>query len=163
MINAGEDITLPKQPVLGGVGGNPKIWMQLLKDNNEALTDEIFIGRCVQGAVGVDPSFLLDVVAAADVETDGCTNSPGPVITLSGGLTLSGVKARFIFRNADKGPHQADAAADVQLVVGGSGIQFPKSPHEGGVGGNPLIYLQFRQGSGDPIGGEILLGRCNKL
>jgi hypothetical protein len=166
LVGLGTAMTLPKQPVFGGVGGNPHIWMQLLADNNTPLSDAVYLGRCVQGAVGVNPAFLLAALATTNVEADGCKNSGGPWITLSGDLTLSGVKARFLFSNADNnvgGPHQANGVGELSLVIAGTGIKFPKSPHQGGAGGNPLISLQFLQGSGDPIEGEIFLGRCNKI
>ena len=36
--------------VLGGVGGNPWIWVQFLHTDGEAASDEILIGRCVQSS-----------------------------------------------------------------------------------------------------------------
>ena len=47
---ADEQIVIPKQPVLGGAGGNPFIWVQFVGANGAALSGEIFVGRCVQGA-----------------------------------------------------------------------------------------------------------------
>jgi len=47
-VPAGESITIPKQPVLGGVAGNPFIWVQLEDGNGRALTDEVYLGRCEQ-------------------------------------------------------------------------------------------------------------------
>src|SRR5438034_5394974 len=47
---ADEQIVIPKQPVLGGAGGNPFIWVQFVGANGGALGEEIFVGRCVQGA-----------------------------------------------------------------------------------------------------------------
>src|SRR2546430_8058516 len=49
VIPAGEAITIPKQPVLGGAGGNPFIWLQLVDDKGAAPTAEDYPGRCVQG------------------------------------------------------------------------------------------------------------------
>jgi hypothetical protein len=47
-IPAGETHTIPKQPSRGGVGGNPWIYAQLVDASGAALTDELFVGRCVQ-------------------------------------------------------------------------------------------------------------------
>jgi hypothetical protein len=167
LIDVGDNIEIPKQPVLGGVGGNPFIWIQFLTSKNQALTPEIYIGRCVQGGAAINPEFLNAVLGAAKVTSEGCQNSPGPTITLDGTLTFSGLKARFIFRNNDNpvgGPHVNNGTIrDVDIILEGTAITLPKSPAQGGVGGNPLIYLQFRQGNGAPIGGEIRLGRCNKI
>jgi hypothetical protein len=52
---------------------------------------------------------------------------------------------------------------DVTIVLEGSTITLPKQPVLGGVGGNPIICIQFLKGNGDPIGDVIQLGRCNKL
>src|SRR5438477_3622278 len=47
---ADQPIVIPKQPVLGGVGGNPFIWVQFIGAGGAALSSEIFVGLCVQGA-----------------------------------------------------------------------------------------------------------------
>lgn len=44
----GKSISVPKQPVRGGVGGNPWIYARLATADGQALSDEIFVGRCVQ-------------------------------------------------------------------------------------------------------------------
>jgi len=49
------------------------------------------------------------------------------------------------------------------LVLKGTGLTLPKQPVNGGVGGNPLIYIKFYQTDGSAITDEILLGRCSKL
>lgn len=48
LLAEGTTLRFPKQPVLGGVGGNPWIWLQFLDDHGAAASDEIFLGRCVQ-------------------------------------------------------------------------------------------------------------------
>ena len=48
LLPPGHVIPTPKQPVLGGTGGNPLIWVQLLDGGGRAITDEIYLGRCVQ-------------------------------------------------------------------------------------------------------------------
>ena len=163
LLPEGGTITLPKQPVLGGTGGNPFIWIQFLDGKDNALTEEIFLGRCVQGLAAVDSKFLNAVLASANVGLEGCSNNPGPFITIDGGLTLSGLKARFIFRNNDNpvgGPHVATRTADVVLIPAGATIQFPKQPVLGGVGGNPWIWVQFLHTDGEAASDEILIGRC---
>lgn len=162
LVPLGSPITIPKQPVRGGVGGNPYIWIQFYNDQNLALTDEIYLGRCVQG-LSLDKDFLNDVVGATTISSDGCDNHPGPVITFGGNLTLSGLKARFIFRNNPKGTHTAEAAADVNIIINGAPVTIPKQPVQGGAGGNPIISIQFQHTDGTDIGTPIKLGRCNQL
>jgi len=92
----------------------------------------------------------------------GCENNPGPFITLNGELKLSGVTARIILSNNEKGTHTAssDVTADVVIIPAGESITIAKQPPQGGVGGNPWIYLQFCDGHGSDLGSPQLLGRC---
>jgi hypothetical protein len=162
LLPVGGSITIPKQPVRGGVGGNPHIYLQFHDGKGTNLTDEFYLGRCVQG-LSISPELLSQVLAITDLEIGGCSNKGGPFINVSGELTLSGLHAKFIFRNNVKGTHTAEVARDVTIVLEGSKITLPKQPVLGGVGGNPIIFVQFLQGNGDPIGDPIKLGRCNKL
>ena len=158
----GESITIPKQPVRGGAGGNPHILIQFHNGNGKDLTDEIYLGRCVQG-LSVSPELLYQVIAAAEIAASDCSNSGGPWITLGGSLTFSGLHARIIFRNNLQGTHEADVERDVTLIARGTKVSIPKQPVRGGAGGNPLIYFQFLQGDGTPIATPVKLGRCNQI
>ena len=62
LLNLGESITIPKQPVRGGVGRNPHIYIQFTDCRGGNLGDEIYLGRCVQG-VTLDPAVLLNALA----------------------------------------------------------------------------------------------------
>lgn len=167
-IPTGSKIVIPKQPVRGGVGGNPFIWVQLVDGSGQAVTGEIYLGRCVQGLFNFDASLATAVKALANVVVDDCANSPGPYISLDGALTFTkGLQARFIFRNNDNpvgGPHVTTVMSDgIVLIPTGVSVTFPKQPVQGGVGGNPWISAQWRNGDGSPIGEEVLLGRCEQL
>lgn len=162
LIPVGSKITIPKQPVLGGVGGNPLIWIQLFDDNNNNLTDEIFLGRCVQG-LKVDQDVLNASLAGLVMTAADCDNNPGPYITFGGGMSLSGLNARFIFRNNVQGTHTATATANATVIPSGTLITIPKQPVLGGSGGNPLIWVQLLQGNGTPIGDPQFVGRCNQI
>ena len=146
----------------GGAGGNPHILIQFHNGNGRDLTDEIYLGRCVQG-LSISPEFLNQILAVADIEAGDCSNAGGPWITLGGTLTFSGLHARIIFRNNLQGTHEADVERDVTLIAGGSQIKVPKQPVRGGAGGNPIIYFRFLQGDGTPIGQPVKLGRCNQI
>jgi hypothetical protein len=162
LLDLGDSITIPKQPVLGGVGGNPHISIQFVNSAGAALGDEIYLGRCVQGLT-LSPDFILGALASADISVGDCNNNPGPWITIGGGITLSGVDAKIIFRNNLKGTHTAEAISTVTLIANGSTIKVPKQPVRGGAGGNPIISVQFINGQGEPIGDPIVLGKCNKI
>lgn len=163
----GQQIVIPKQPVLGGAGGNPFIWVQFLHADGSPASDEIFVGRCVQGA-GWHVTGPTSAMASAWAEftVEGCENSPGPYIDFHSGLTLAGLKARIIFRNNDNkvgGPHKAQATQDVTLIASGTSYTFPKQPVQGGVGGNPWIWAAFTDGGGTVLSSPELLGKCVQL
>jgi len=165
VLPAGETIQFAKQPPLGGVGGNPFIWIQFTDENGNPTSGEIFLGRCVQGFTSADASFFIDALATATIESGSCSNNPGPFITLSGEISLSGINADLIFRNNDNpvgGPHQHTESTVVSVVIlpAGETIQFAKQPPLGGVGGNPHIWLVFTDENGNFLSDEIYLGRC---
>jgi hypothetical protein len=156
-------ITIPKQPVRGGVGGNPLIYLQFTTAAGAPLSEEIFLGRCVQG-LNVSRDIVNDAILTAIVDAINCKNSGGPTITIGGELVLSGLNAKIIFRNNSKGTHTAEATTNVQLIAEGTTITLPKQPSQGGVGGNPLITIQFVNcQTGAALGDPIVLGRCNQL
>jgi hypothetical protein len=158
----GSSIEIPKQPVQGGVGGNPHIYLQFHDGKGTDMSEEFYLGRCVQG-LKVSADLLQEAVARADVHADGCSNRKGPFVTLDGELVLGGLHARIIFRNNVKGTHTAEDTRDVTIVLEGSKIVLPKQPVKGGVGGNPIISIQFLHGDGTPIGEPVVLGRCVQL
>ncbi|HEV8400536.1 MAG TPA: hypothetical protein VGQ18_11970 [Gemmatimonadales bacterium] len=170
VVPAGETIAIPKQPVLGGVGGNPFIWVQLEDGNGRALTGEIYLGRCVQGLTkntGVD--YAAAARALATIAVQDCENSPGPYITMDGDLYVNaGLDAVLIFQNNDNpvdGPHRAtaDNVVKVELIPPGHDVRFAKQPSQGGVGGNPWIWFNFLDGTGVALEQPSLLGRCEQL
>lgn len=170
VIPSGGSITIPKQPVQGGVGGNPFIWIQFEDGNGQTVSGEIFLGRCVQGLRNTSSiDFASLAHALATITVADCANSPGPYITLDGDLEVkSGLDAVFIFANNDNpvdGPHRAtaDAVVRVSLVPPGQDIRFNKQPSQGGVGGNPWIWFNFLSGTGAPLGDPALLGRCEQI
>src|SRR5439155_1036158 len=82
------------QPVLVGVGGNPFTWVQLIGADAAALSSEIFVGRCVQGASWhVTQSAVTTASAVATFPVESCENSPGPFISFTSGVTLAGLSA----------------------------------------------------------------------
>ena len=163
----GGSLVIPKQPPLGGVGGNPFIWIQFLDGDGNALGEEIFLGRCVQGSTKVDSDLGALASAIVDFEALDCSNNPGPWITVEGATSFpKGVNAQLIFRNNDNpvgGPHEAIRSAYVSIIPAGLTFSFPKQPVLGGVGGNPLIYTRLELGDGTALGKEVLLGRCVQL
>jgi len=48
ILDPGQAITFAKQPPEGGVGGNPRIYFQFTDPDGNGLSDEFYLGRCVQ-------------------------------------------------------------------------------------------------------------------
>jgi hypothetical protein len=169
LMPAGSEITIPKQPVLGGVGGNPYIWIQFLDENGNPVSEEIFIGRCVQGYTFRGTREMVEETEAyATYSVEDCANNPGPFIYFDGGMSMSGMQARLIFRNNDNpvgGPHEADAmlSQNMDVIPAGKAFTFPKQPVLGGVGGNPWIWSNFLDGNSSEISEEVLMGRIVQM
>ena len=161
-----EPIHFAKQPSNGGVGGNPHVWLLLHHGDGTVIGDPIYLGRCVQGFSDVDVALLIPALVEAEVMSDGCSGRGGPQITLEGGLTLGGIDGTLVFTNNNNAftlVPEEDVTVGLTLIPEGETITFPKQPPQGGVGGNPHIFLQFVDGSGNPIGDEFYLGRCSRL
>lgn len=166
ILQDGQTIGFAKQPPEGGVGGNPYIFIQLHDGTNVPFTEEIFLGRCVQGLDPMAAELILASVAQMTVTTGDCSGKGGPSIRLSGELRLGEVDATLTFTNSDQfPPHITEEDAQVSVVVlkPGESISFAKAPPQGGAGGNPLIYFQFTDAAGEPMTEEFFLGRCHQL
>jgi hypothetical protein len=160
-----EVIRFNKQPPLGGVGGNPYIFIQFLDGSGDPISDVTYLGRCVQGLDATELDFGLSSEAEAVVTTGDCDNSGGPNITLNGELRLGGIDAKLIFTNSRKFRHRHDENVEVSIVIlpAGESIEFAKQPPRGGAGGNPHIFFMFTDGDGEPMSREWYLGRCVQL
>ena len=165
ILNEGETIQFPKQPPLGGAGGNPWIYLQLTDGAGRAISDKVLLGRCVQGMMNQSFDFGMLADAACHVETGGCSNNPGPYITMDGELKLGGISAKLIFQNNAKGTHthDEDVTVDIVIIPAGESIRFAKQPPLDGAGGNPRIYFQFTSPGGEALSSEFYLGRCVQL
>ena len=150
------------------MGGNPWIFIKFTNGSTWS-SEEFLLGRCVQGLSPVDVDFSFLTSATVDVSAEGCQNSGGPQITMNGKLALTGIDATLILRNTyddgKKGTHENDDDVMIELVIlkETEYITLMKPPPAGGAGGNPLIYFQFLDGEGEPMGDPFFLGRCNKL
>lgn len=166
ILDPGETIRFAKQPPQGGVGGNPHILIQFFDGSWNPISEEIYLGRCVQGFnETINADLDMHSVANVSVTTGECRNSPGPYITLEGELTLGGINAKLIFKNNLKGTHTRDddVTVDIIILAPGETISFAKQPPEGGVGGNPLIYFQFNGENNEAMTEAFFIGRCVQL
>ena len=139
-----EVIRFAKQPPLGGVGGNPWIYLTLVNDDGQPVTRRVLLGRCVQGLLPANIEFLHAAEIGAEIAAN-CSNSPGPFIDLSGEISFEGIHAVLTFQNSrSNAPHVREEAVDIdiEIVPAGGAIHFAKQPPLGGVGGNPRISLK---------------------
>ncbi len=115
-----------------------------------------------QGSSTVSTAFEMPVNIQTSMSTSGCSNSPGPTITLQGALSLGGMGVKLLFENNVKGTHTytVESTASATVIPQGQSIQIPKQPVFGGVGGNPYIWLQFMDSHDNPLSGTTFLGRC---
>src|SRR5256712_119302 len=113
----------------------------------------------------VSTTFETPVNVQTSISTSGCSNSPGPTITLQGALSLGGIGVKLLFENNVIGTHTytVESTASATVIPQGQSIQIPKQPVLGGVGGNPWIFLQFTDGKGNVVSDSFLLGRCVQL
>lgn len=103
----------------------------------------------------------LSAEVAVTPIASGCANAPGPFVTLEGTVTVASLRAELIFRNNQKGTHETTETASVNVEpLAEEVLTIPKQPVEGGVGGNPFIWMQSWTGGGEALTDEILLGRC---
>jgi len=166
VIAAGDEIRFAKQPPQGGVGGNPYIYLWFNDCNGATLTAEpTFLGRCVQGLSPTALNFEMPTDVEISVGADACTNHPGPFVNLNGEIALGGLCGTLIFTNQQKfvHVHEEDVLVEVVLLQEGATLTFSKKPPEGGVGGNPYIWVQFLDGASQEIGDPLFVGRCNEL
>src|SRR5438046_110851 len=113
----------------------------------------------------VSTTFETPVNVQTSISTSGCSNSPGPTITLQGALSLGGMGVKLLFENNVIGTHThtVESTSSATVIPQGQTIQIPKQPVLGGVGGNPWIFLQFTDGKGNVVSDSFLLGRCVQL
>ena len=119
------------------------------------------------GVESVSANIPMSLQASIDAASSGCTNAPGPQVTLSGELALGGLETKMIFQNNVQGTHTHEDTSTATAVVipAGESISIPKQPAYGGTGGNPWIWLQFTDVNGkggaltDPVDTAILLFR----
>ena len=95
-----------------------------------------------------------------NLQASDCANAPGPYITLGGNLGFGGATASFLFENNADGTHSNTQTVNANAVANGFYITIPKQPVQGGVGGNPYIYLQYQDANGKPLSTSTFLGRC---
>jgi hypothetical protein len=94
------------------------------------MTEEIYLGRCVQG-LAITPELLAAVLASATIEASDCSNNPA-VHYARRFIDLIRLHASVIFRNNVIGTHETDVERDATLIPSGSQIKIHSNPCEAG-------------------------------
>src|SRR5947199_7129627 len=83
-----------------------------------------------QATTTVSATFETPVNVQTSVSTSGCSNSPGPTITLQGALSLGGVGVKLLFENNVIGTHThtVELTASATVIPQVKRIQLPKQP-----------------------------------
>ena len=104
-------MSVTEQAIVGALGDNPYIWLQLTDPTGRPLTSEIFLGRCDQGLFSPTIDYLIPAEAVADVSATECEAPTGPVVGLEGEVQLTPINAKLIFRDSDamNGPRARSA------------------------------------------------------
>ena len=161
VIPAGATMTIPSQSAQSSVSGQPSFSLQLVDGGGHPLTSETDLGAC-GGSLALSGDFTLPATVRATVTS--CQNNAGASLALSGALTIdAAVTARVTLRDGTSAASETTGSLQLQVVPDQETIQFAKQPVNGGVGGNPWIYLQFVDATGAPFGQEFLIGRCAQL
>src|SRR5262249_16325260 len=87
--------TLSLQPGGGPPVAHPVLSVQFLDADGNPVSAEIALGPCGGGAFTVTAQATITATVTLDVDVAGCSNHPGPTITLTGAVTFGGLKAKL--------------------------------------------------------------------
>jgi hypothetical protein len=165
VVPPGTTIAIPSKTVEGRPIAAPVVSVQFLDAAGHPVSGEIVLGSCASGSFTVDATTLLQAIVTLDVAVAGCANHPGPTITLEGAVTFSGLQVRVIVRDGSGGAIAGEVVVQAEILAleAGRKLSVPKQPVDGGVGGNPWIWIRLQDSQGTPLSDEILVGRCVQL
>ncbi len=162
LIPADQTVVIPT-PSLQGTPGAAFIFVQFVDADGDPIGGEIALGACDAAGFPASANVTLSTQVTLTVDMAGCTNHPGPTITVEGAVEFAGLGARIVVRTADGATAgEVVTAAQVVAIPAGETHAIPKQPSRGGVGGNPWIYAQIVDGAGAPLTDELFVGRCNQ-
>lgn len=158
-------IPFPQQTVVGGLGNDPFLWLQLTDAQGRPLTSEIFLGRCSQGSFTPSAVLTVPLETSMELSSSACNVAPGPIVAVeNGSADLSAINGKLVFRTtSDPRGHRDEAVLDLVLLPAGQTYTIPQQDIQGQISANPQISVQFLEGGGEPVGNEIRFGRCSTL
>ena len=158
-------IPFPQQTVVGGLGNDPFLWLQLIDAQGKPLTSEIFLGQCSQGSFTPSAVLTVPLDTFMELSSSDCNVSPGPIVAVeNGSADLSSINGKLVFRtSSDPRGHRDEAVLDLVLLPAGQTYTIPQQDLQGQISANPHISVQLREGGGEPVGNEIRFGRCSTI
>src|SRR5207245_5964310 len=89
----------------------------------------------------VSTTFETPVNVQTSISTSGCSNSPGPTITLQGALSLGGMGFKFLSKNnvMETTTLTEDRPLAEPFIPQAQAIQFPNHPSLAAAAGTPYI------------------------
>jgi hypothetical protein len=154
--------TFKKQPPLGGVTGNPAIYVQLLSGSTP-VTEPIYVGRCVQSAKKhITANFSSPVLLQMIASSLDCNNGGGNQITFGGNFGGQSALSALITLKGGNGKWTDQTVGSVQVQLNaGFGPFSKKGSDPNGVTGNPWVSLA--PSVDGVIGAYTDPVHCNKL
>lgn len=156
-----------QQSIVGALGNNPYVWLQITDQHGRPLTSETFLGRCDEGLFTPTIAIPAAAQAIAEVSATDCDASFGPVISFVGQVEVSALNGRLIFRSSDAtggpGPKPAEAAIELVILPSGAAFPLPQENLLAETGGNPLVSARFQLEDGTAVTPEARLGRCSAI
>ena len=158
LVLSGERLHRPRQTVRGAPR-RPQMTLRLF-DRQGVRPDGIRLAPIMPYAY-YNRMTDADVNAVAWLSAQGWSGRGGPRLRLNGKLVYTrGVTVRLGFSPARERGRNDEGAAEVPLVHPGTMFFFPERVVEGGLPGDPWIWLMFFDQSGGPVGREQLIGHC---
>lgn len=123
-----------------------------------ALTGEAVAKDRIQQTIDMPAQF------AATIQTTDCTVTPGPRVTLQGGLTMAPLDIEVVFSHlmGAGNPHGGVTVKKAVVPTDAPPTPSPQQAIVGAFAGNPFLWLQLTDSRGRPLTSEVFLGRCDE-
>jgi hypothetical protein len=134
-----------------------------------AMSPDLAPTAAVQpSAIGTSPSstifertFSMPVNAITRIALASCDVRNGPGIKLDTRLQLGGLSTQVEVENTTGTPDEA--VATFQVLSTGADVTLPPRSDRAGLGGDPFVWVQFEDNTGQALSAELPLGACSQL
>src|SRR5688572_2391016 len=156
VVPAGTRIELPREPASFGLPPDADLTFRLVDARGDELGEPT--RGTVQEGFRVEVPVRVPIRVVAWFAAEDAKRRQGPSIRITGDLRLEyGIRARFEVLGLSNGSH---SLFDLELVPSDQGVPFTQHRVEGESGPQPWVWTTISDSRGDPISGELSLGRC---